>query len=104
MEQNDLQLANQCLKLVQKDFNLPEAPDLEEDPFLTLRAYLTNVVSQLLTEDFNGLLSRFYRIDLSEEKVNEVLHGPSTNVAEGLADLILEREKEKVITRTRYSS
>lgn len=94
----------QAVHLIQKDLSLdheslPESVASTDD----LKKALIPVINYLLNKDLNRLLNALYRIDISEKKVKEVLtlEHPE-NMASCLADLIVQREMQKVITRNKY--
>ena len=77
--------------------------DLEEVTLETVRAWLAVGVRHLLDQNMEGLLQLCYRIDLSENRVQEVLTlSKPEQVAEDFAQLILEREMQKVFFRMKY--
>lgn len=96
-------LVDQLIVLLDKNFELssatlPSKPDLN-----TIRQRLITVISWLLTHDLNRLLAIFYRIDLDEKKVNEILaFSESNQLAERLSDMVIERELQKAKTRINY--
>ncbi|MEQ9404255.1 MAG: hypothetical protein RIM99_11745 [Cyclobacteriaceae bacterium] len=102
---DEVTLAKESYHLILKDFGLEEDMDFEEVDivFDWLTDYLTRQVSILLDQDFNRLLNTLYRIDISEEKTKELINlsSPET-IARNIAIAIIEREKEKVISRERY--
>jgi hypothetical protein len=100
----DKQLIEQSLQLIQKDlpiegeFSLPYTLNDLED-------YLTKEIKQMLDHDFNGLLNAFYRIDLNESQVNELLSTAEPfQLPRELARLVIERQMKKVITRQAFRS
>ncbi len=92
--------------LIRKDFLLeeevlPSAIDSLEE----LRQNLKKVITYLLDKDMNRLLNALYRIDVSEEKVKQVLSNAKADELSGdLTDLIIHRELQKVKTRQQYRS
>jgi len=102
---NEVTLAKESYHLILKDFGLEEDSEIEEAKiaFDWLENYLTVKVSHLLDHDFNGLLNALYRIDISETKTKELLQlSTSENLAQNLAKAIIDREKQKVITRQQF--
>ena len=87
------------LKFTNQDFNLeiPSAEVSSQDEFLKL---LTKVIRHLLDKDFERLMNGLYRIDVDENKVKRAL--TTDNPAENIAQLIIERELQKVETRRKY--
>jgi len=62
-------------------------------------------VAYLLETSPELLMSSLYRLDVLEVKINAVL-APNSPVApiEGLARLILERQKERIATKKKYKT
>ena len=70
-----------------------------------LKEKLAQSISLLLHKDMNKLLNIFYRMDLSEGKVNKIFsESAPQEISSQLADLVIEREMQKAITRSRYKS
>lgn len=67
----------------------------------TFRSWLTLVMEDLLQRDFQQLVNALYRIDVDETRAREAF-ATEGNVAEKLADLVIERELKKVLTRQKY--
>jgi len=98
-------LLRQSYQLIQKDFGLEDALQIEEetDAFNQLEDFLTQQVNHLLDHDFGRLLNALYRIDIPEHQVKELLHhSKQGEMARDIARAIIEREKQKVITRQQY--
>ncbi|MDH5400190.1 MAG: hypothetical protein OEX02_18705 [Cyclobacteriaceae bacterium] len=101
---NEDKTIEQLSALITKDFSLEQS----EVPVLThsydaLRTHVIRVVKNMLDHNFSLLLTALYRIDVSEQKVKETLAvADPSKMAEILADLILEREMAKVLTRQKY--
>ncbi|AIM39116.1 hypothetical protein KO02_22355 [Sphingobacterium sp. ML3W] len=66
---------------------------------------LARYLDRLIQSDFNQLLSILYRIDVSEEKVKNVLFENQNKIPAGelIAQLLIERENEKIKLRAKYS-
>lgn len=70
-----------------------------------LRDKLADVINYLLNNDMEKLLSAIYRIDVSEEKFKSAMNGENINlISENIADLILQREFQKVEYRKKFSN
>ncbi len=65
---------------------------------------LTQIVDYLISNDFNKLLNALYRIDVSEDRLKATLANNPENAAHVIAQMILERELQKVESRKRYSA
>jgi len=68
-----------------------------------LKEKLAGVVAHLLETNFEKLCQAMYRLDVSEQKFDHVLSGSSKeDIPSEIADLIIEREIQKVKTRILY--
>lgn len=70
----------------------------------TIQVHLSVYINDLITTDFNKLMSILYQIDVSEVKIRKALtnnHGQH-NAGEILADFIIERQKQKIHFRRKY--
>ena len=65
-----------------------------------IRNMLQSEISRLIMEDFEKLVQLLYRIDVSENKLRQTLsENPATDAATIIADLIIERQIQKLRTR-----
>lgn len=65
-----------------------------------LKAFLVPRISALLDKNPGYLMSILYRIDVDEEKVKRVLNDcPFEDIASQLAELMIDRELQKIKTR-----
>jgi hypothetical protein len=90
----------QLLESLQKDLaiQLPEDTNYEQ-----LRAWLSQHVHQLIAHQFNQLVFLLYRIDVSENKLRDLLQQyPQADAGWVIADLIIERQLQKIETRLRF--
>ena len=104
---DEIKLATHCLQLATKDLGLKEIVDFDgvSEPFDWLEKMLEIRIKEMLDSDFIGLMNAFYRIDIPEKKVQELLElSKPEEVAIRLAKAVIEREKQKVITREQYRS
>lgn len=102
---DEVTLVRQSYQLVRKDFGLEEDFDFEEgqNGFDRLEDFLTKQVNYLLDHDLNKLLNALYRIDIPEYQVKQLLHYSDQGaIAKNMARAIIDREKQKVITRQKY--
>ena len=92
--------------LIVKDFDLDSENFLGGHPVSVdlVISKLTAVVEHLLDQDFNKLLNILYRIDISEEKLKLALSQNAEQPAKVIAQMIFEREMQKVETRKKYSN
>jgi hypothetical protein len=82
--------------------NLPLSPDDVEN-LNELRIYLTGKLKDMLDNNYNLLVNTLYRIDVNEEKLNELFGSKNrTYIPSALADLIIERQLQKIHFRKKY--
>lgn len=82
--------------------NLLNIQSTNNQTFEALAAHL----EYLIYNDFNGLLSILYRMDVSEEKLKNALANKKENQSTGevIAELLLERQKQKIKFRREYNN
>lgn len=93
--------------LLSKDLQLDEEESLvsgeEKIDLNILHKKLSILVAYLLENDMHRLLNAMYRLDVSEAKFHQAMQSDSKeNAAFRIADLIIEREMQKVKTRLHY--
>ena len=94
---------NKALTAVVNDLQIEESVS-ERSSEEQLKVLVT-FIDDLIRNDFNRLLSILYRVDISEEKLKRMLaENKDTQVrsAELIAQLLVEREQEKIISRAKY--
>ena len=83
--------ANQ-LELVLTEQDSSHVPDL-----------LVERINELIESDFSRLISILYRQDISEIKLRQLLkENRNTDAAKVIADMMIEREREKINSRQTY--
>jgi hypothetical protein len=93
--------------LISKDLQIDEEDALlgpEDQPDLNFfHEKLSQLIRYLIDNDMHRLLNAMYRLDVSEAKFHEAMSGVDKDIAAGkVADLVLEREMQKVQTRLHY--
>jgi hypothetical protein len=85
---------------------IPEHPELETPDVSLFKTNLTKQLHFLLEKDTATLWNGLYRIDVSENKVKEIFQGvpDSSEIAQKLCSLIIERLIQKMNIRRKYSS
>lgn len=79
---------------------LPEKISLEET-----RLLLIEKINDLINNDFQKLVYYLYRIDVDENRMRTLLdQREGENAAELIADLIIERQLQKIENRKKYSN
>jgi hypothetical protein len=106
MEEEKQQLAD-VTRFVEKDFlikddnSLIPAADLES--LEEFKKYLCEKLKFLLDEKFDTLVNILYRIDINEKKLSELFSVKNRDsIPAALADLIIERQLEKIRLRKLY--
>lgn len=85
--------------IIERNFGV-EAPRNSEEK---LRDWLQNRIGYMLDHETDLLLSTLYRLDIDEHKIKQVLQkGAQVPVASGLADLVLDRQRERHQTKKTY--
>lgn len=98
-------LLPETILLVSKDFNLTdEIPSTTHTQSAeAFRQWLAGLIEHKLETDLEGFLQALYRLDISEPKAMLALSNQTELPAPfALADLIIEREIQKVNTRRLY--
>lgn len=69
-----------------------------------IRSALTDHINYLITHDFNKLVTILYRIDISEKLLRRNLETQEKDAAAIIAEMIIERQIEKIKTKRQYKS
>lgn len=98
---------NEIVKFVEKDFLIDEINSLIPSTDLVsleeFRKYLAEKLKILLDERFDTLVNILYRIDINEKKLSELFSGQNRDfIPASLADLIIERQLQKIRLRKLY--
>lgn len=94
-------------ELISKDLQLDDDDELiggEDIPDINnFHKKLSILIAYLMENDMHRLLNAMYRLDVSEAKFYVAMQSLSKEeVARQVADLIIEREMQKVKTRLHY--
>ncbi|MER3498693.1 MAG: hypothetical protein C4308_08715 [Chitinophagaceae bacterium] len=103
MKQNKTSLMNNFYELN----NELQKLELDLQPvnsFEDLRNSLVNTVSLLITNNFGKLVSVLYRIDVNENRLRNLLKNTEADSASVIADLIIERQFQKIEARKQFNS
>lgn len=88
------------LKIQEYTLQLIEEEGVRFSSFEEFRKYIIQKINDWILNDFEHLLFLLYRIDVHEDKVRTLLQKhKGENAAEVIADLIIERQKQKIATR-----
>jgi hypothetical protein len=78
--------------------NRNDIQDLEE-----LKKFLSEKIKMLLDEKYDSLINLLYRIDIDDKKIEEVFSKvKKDNIPGSIADLIIERQLQKIHYRKMY--
>jgi len=73
------------------------------EPSLTLfKEKLVMYIDDLINHDFGKLIRILYMLDVSEKKLKEALASSSAGAGVVIAEMIIERQKQKIRTRSQY--
>jgi replicative superfamily II helicase len=90
----------ELIQYINKDMAL-ELP--EKISFAELEEKLAASINQLIQNNFEKLVSLLYRIDVSEKKLKNLLQDHvNENAGKIIAQLIIERQLEKMALRKKY--
>jgi molecular chaperone GrpE (heat shock protein) len=97
----------ETLALLQKHLQVqPNEPlAIPAEEMEELRRLLRKQINYLIDYNFERLLQAMYRMDVHESAFKAALKQPTgPAIVDQLTELVLEREKQKVITRRLYSN
>ncbi|MES2628087.1 MAG: hypothetical protein V4616_03875 [Bacteroidota bacterium] len=100
-------IIQQVVAQLQKDFDdivIDVTLSGDESPYDQLRREIRPVVDWLLEKRPERLFTLFYRIDIPEQRVKQLMaSSDEVDIVDEYTDLILDRELQKVIIRNFYS-
>jgi len=87
------------------DFQINPEENPEHKNFKDVIVWLQKEIQYLLDNNFEKLLNIMYRIDIGEDRFREALSNQrSKDISYELAELVVERELQKVRSRKKYQS
>ena len=90
--------SEQVLEEVSKELEV-----IVKDDTIT-KQVLVDKINDLINNDFQKLVLILYRVDVSEIKLKQLLNeNPGTNAALIIADLMIERQTEKIRSRQQFN-
>jgi hypothetical protein len=79
---------------------LPEKIGMQE-----LREKIAGYINRLIQDNFEQLVNLLYRVDVSEAKIKSLLQfQPGTDAGNIIADLIIERQLQKIRSRQQFKT
>ncbi len=91
----------QIQQLILKDLALEVKPNPRVSDLEKLKLWLADEIQLIMDHDFQQFLNLLYRIDINETKAQEAF--THQNPSFRLAELIIERELQKVESRKKYN-
>ncbi len=80
-------------------------PERDNISLEEIKRFLKERIIVLMEKNFEKFLNTLYRIDLPENKVEQIFSKePSEKIPELIADLIIERQIQRIKTREIYKS
>ncbi len=77
---------------------------LNKNNFNLGKQLLSERINELIDTNFQKLVSILYRMDISESKLKQLLaDNPGTDAGLIIADLMIQRQEEKIRTRQHFS-
>jgi|SRR6185312_16065125 len=99
----DLMKSQSPLSITEKIIDITSS--IQSASFDKIRLKLISLINELINKDFDALVQLLYRIDVSEKKIRAVLdQNMETDSAGILADLIIERQLQKIESRKHFSN
>jgi hypothetical protein len=83
-----------------KDLGLSGESGLDISNFDKLKEWLAHEIQLLIDHDFHNFLNMLYRIDVDEQKAKEAFANDNPYLK--LAELVIDRELQKVESRKKY--
>ncbi len=69
-----------------------------------IRRQLSVAINEMILSDFDKLVMMLYRLDINETKLRKILNeNPSQDAGNMIADLIIERQLQKIKSRQQFS-
>lgn len=102
---NEITLIHESLQQARRDLGLEEDLKLQavENPYERLLDFLEQQIRHMLDQDFAGLITAMYRVDIHEQVVAEIIEkSPPNQMARELAQVVIAREKQKVVSRQQH--
>jgi|SRR5690606_3285158 len=78
--------------------------ELQEVAFEEQKRQLIQIIAHLIDRDYHRLTHILYRIDVDENKLKQALMESDRPIAELIAELIIERQRQKLKYREMYKN
>ena len=92
----------ELIRLLNKELTIEIA---EKRSYDEIHTQLSEYINDLIKNDFDKLIAYLYRIDVNEQKLKTLLQrNPEEDAGNIIADLIIERQRQKIKTREQFST
>ncbi len=95
---------SEVYSIISANFELEGRQEISLDE---IQQILTARIRELLDKNVERLVSILYRIDVGQKKTDDIFNNPSPSkddIAALLAEAVIERQLQKVLSRKKYSS
>lgn len=93
---------SEVYSIISANFELESKQDISLEE---IHRILTETIRVLLDKNVEKLVAILYRIDVGQKKTDDIFNHPSKDdIAALLADAVIERQLQKVLSRKKYST
>jgi len=92
---NDEQVQQEIIQIIPEKL-------LPQTSLTVFKEKLAVYINELVNHDFGKLIHILYRLDVSEQKLKSTLASSSANAGILIAEMIIERQVQKIKTRERF--
>ena len=93
---------SEVYSIISANFELEGRQDITLEEIYRI---LTGTIRDMLDKNVERLVSILYRIDVGQKKTDEIFNHPSKDdIAALLAEAVIERQLQKVLSRKKYSA
>ena len=90
---------NEVMKMIEQDLIVPDTGKVSNECL----SALSKRINDLILNDFEKLIFLLYRLDINEATVMKLLKDyPDTDAGRTIAELIIERQLQKIKTRATF--
>ena len=95
-------MEKELVQIINKQVDIDLSEDISKNE---LQQKLTAFINELIVNDFQRLITILYRIDVDEKKLKRILkENIGKDAGEIIANLIIERQIQKIETRKQFGS
>jgi hypothetical protein len=96
-------LFNETIQMICSNFEDDKPALINKKDFDSFHKALTLLLRTMLYNDYHRLINILYKMDIDEKKYTRLFKElPSNEIPEGLANLMIERAKQKAEMRRKY--